>query len=256
MCSSEQSNAHTTAAPWQVDPPASGAWNMAVDEALLEATVDAQGPRIRFYQWREATVSLGYFQSHRARAGHLPSRQCPVVRRPSGGGAIVHDQELTYSLVVPDYRSVAHDHAAIYTAVHRALVTVLAAHGVTARLCQGADGPLADAAFLCFQRLSVGDVLVANAKIAGSAQRRRNRVLLQHGSLLLARSAAAPELPGLAELTGVHLDPQRFVQAWAAHIETNLGIDLEPGQCNTASLAKARQLAVDKYAAAAWTERH
>lgn len=247
---------HTAAAPWQVDPPASGAWNMAVDEAQLEVAAAQQRPRIRFYQWSEATVSLGYFQSHRERGGHSASCQCPIVRRPSGGGAIVHDQELTYSLVVPNDRSVADDHTAIYTAVHRALVKVLAAQGVAAQLCQETGGQAGvGAAFLCFQRLSVGDVLVAETKIAGSAQRRRNDVLLQHGSLLLAHSAAAPELPGLAELTSVRLDPQQFVQAWTLQIEKNLGFELQPGTCDAASLERARQLVAEKYAAADWTER-
>jgi lipoate-protein ligase A len=245
-----------TAVPWQVDPPASGAWNMAVDEAQLEVAIARQRPRIRFYRWSEATVSLGYFQSHRERDGHSASCQCPIVRRPSGGGAIVHDQELTYSLVVPNYRGKADDHTAFYAAVHRELVRVLAAQGVAAQLCQEVGGQAAaGAAFLCFQRLSVGDVLVAGAKIAGSAQRRRDGVLLQHGSLLLARSAAAPELPGLAELTGVRLDPQQFVRAWAVQIEKNLGLELQSSACDAALLERARQLVAEKYAAADWTER-
>jgi lipoate-protein ligase A len=98
-------------------------------------------------------------------------------------------------------------------------------------------------------------VLVAGAKIAGSAQRRRDGVLLQHGSLLLAHSAAAPELPGLAELTGVRLDPQQFVRAWAVQIEKNLGLELQSSTCDEALRERARQLMAEKYAAADWTER-
>ncbi len=84
-----------------IDPPGAGAWNMAVDEMLLEWSAAQGGCCLRLYGWREATLSLGYFQEYADRAGHGPSRNCPVVRRLTGGGAIVHDAELTYSLVVP-----------------------------------------------------------------------------------------------------------------------------------------------------------
>ena len=88
-----------------LDEPSSGAWNMGVDEALREWAETAGGLGLRFYQWAPATLSLGYFQTHRSRALHAGSAQLPLVRRASGGGAIVHDRELTYSLVGPTGRS-------------------------------------------------------------------------------------------------------------------------------------------------------
>src|SRR5687767_13677741 len=83
-----------------IDPPASGAWNMAVDEALL-ASAAAGVATLRFYTWSQPTLSLGYFQHAHQRDAHAASRSCPLVRRASGGGAILHDRELTYSLAVP-----------------------------------------------------------------------------------------------------------------------------------------------------------
>src|ERR1700682_6410647 len=83
-----------------IDPPALGAWNMAVDQALLEHAASG-GWTLRFYSWIEPTLSLGYFQAHRDRRTHTASRGLPLVRRASGGGAIVHDHELTYSLSGP-----------------------------------------------------------------------------------------------------------------------------------------------------------
>src|SRR5688500_9559950 len=83
------------------DPPASGAWNMAVDEALLESAATGSVATLRFYEWHEPTLSLGYFQPAADREQHAASRACPLVRRASGGGAIVHDRELTYSLAWP-----------------------------------------------------------------------------------------------------------------------------------------------------------
>ena len=89
------------------DPPAAGAWNMAVDEALLETAADSGVATLRFYQWNEPTLSLGYFQAATDRDQHPASRDCPLVRRASGGGAILHDRELTYSMAMslPSARS-------------------------------------------------------------------------------------------------------------------------------------------------------
>ena len=77
-----------------IDSPAEGAWNMAVDEALLDSCSRTGMPTLRFYQWSKATLSLGYFQRHRDREQHVASRDCPLVRRSTGGRAIIHDQEL------------------------------------------------------------------------------------------------------------------------------------------------------------------
>ncbi len=84
-----------------IDPPAPGAWNMAVDEVLLDWSAQSGGYAWRFYRWDEPTLSLGYFQPYEDRQRHPPSRACPAVRRATGGGAILHDAELTYSLAVP-----------------------------------------------------------------------------------------------------------------------------------------------------------
>ncbi|HEY1784986.1 MAG TPA: lipoate--protein ligase family protein, partial [Pirellulales bacterium] len=81
-----------------VDAPASGAWNMAVDEALVDDAAERGTCWLRFYGWSEPTLSLGYFQGHAERLVHRPSRHCPLVRRASGGGAILHDAEITYCL--------------------------------------------------------------------------------------------------------------------------------------------------------------
>src|SRR5262245_54691837 len=79
-----------------VDGAAGGPWNMAVDETLLESAAASGAASLRFYGWSEPTLSLGYFQRAAARQTHATSLGCPMVRRPSGGGAILHDWELTY----------------------------------------------------------------------------------------------------------------------------------------------------------------
>src|SRR4051794_22517252 len=90
-----------------VDSPADGAWNMALDEALLIDAETSGVASLRFYSWREPTLSLGYFQRHTDRAGHAASAGCLLVRRASGGGAILHDRELTYSIALPQAHPLA-----------------------------------------------------------------------------------------------------------------------------------------------------
>ncbi len=77
-----------------IDPPAAGRWNMAVDEALLLSAASRRTVTLRVYQWEVPTLSLGYFQPHAQREQHASSRHCPLVRRATGGGAIVHDRRI------------------------------------------------------------------------------------------------------------------------------------------------------------------
>ena len=177
---------------------------------------------LRLYRWQEATLSLGYFQEYQDRGGHGPSRNCPVVRRLTGGGAIVHDAELTYSLVVHGGHPLAARRERLYQAAHGALIEALAALGIAAALKKGAElfsgsrSKIVLTPFLCFQRPTAGDVLVGETKIAGSAQRRRRGAVLQHGSVLLRRSAAAPELPALEDAAGktVEAEPTGRAFGW------------------------------------------
>jgi lipoate-protein ligase A len=184
-----------------VDVPASGTWNMALDEALLEWGGQSQEVCLRFYQWSSPTLSLGYFQQRASRIQHAASSTLDVVRRASGGGAIIHDRELTYSLVFPVANRFGPRVQVAVRIVHESLVAVLGRLGISARLC---DTPSArrqqDQPFLCFQRRAAEDVLVGQNKVAGSAQRRHRGAVLQHGSILLHRSEFASELPGIAQL--------------------------------------------------------
>src|SRR5438874_5319096 len=142
-----------------IDLPAEGQWNMAVDEALLESAA-AGLPTLRFYPWQVPTLSLGYFQNAADRAQHAASLACPLVRRTTGGGAIVHDRELTYSFAAPQTDRRDARAAALYNAFHETLADVLASLDVQAHLYR--SQPLVeigqDEPFLCFQRRAEGDV--------------------------------------------------------------------------------------------------
>ncbi|MGD0652927.1 MAG: biotin/lipoate A/B protein ligase family protein [Thermoguttaceae bacterium] len=238
-----------------IDPPASGAWNMAVDETLLESAAEGGGFSLRFYRWQRPTLSLGYFQQYDDRRQHSASLNCPVVRRASGGGAIVHDREVTYSIAVPPGERLAVRHLMLYETVHAALIEVLSGHGISASLCRDKGREKTPGApFLCFQRRSPGDVLVSEVKIAGSAQRRRRGAVLQHGSVLLARCSAAPELPGLAEVAAIALSFDQLVQRWSSKLSEVFPMHLEPGILTDAEQFRVLGLAREKYNSSEWTE--
>lgn len=239
-----------------VDGPAPGDWQMAVDEALLESAATTGACTLRFYGWSEPTLSLGYFQDHAERASHPASRACPMVRRQTGGGAILHDRELTYSLTMPVASSLGGDVQWLYAAVHDALLSVLTTLGVPAQQCVSLRQESATVQpFLCFQRRSQGDVLSGDFKICGSAQRRRRGAILQHGSVLLAASTAAPELPGIAELTGKDLSGPALVEDWARELAEGLRLALSEGELEPGERRAAESLIQQKYGCRAWTER-
>src|SRR5262245_11329728 len=217
--------AHRVPCQFLTDPPADGAWNMSVDEALLQAAETDGVATLRFYQWREPTLSLGYFQSHIDRHRHPVSSSCPLVRRSTGGGAILHDRELTYSIILPLAESRRFAAENLYRAVHGSLIETLGELGITASLCD-CSSAAANEPFLCFQRRTLGDILLGQHKIGGSAQRRRGCAILQHGSILLARSAAAPELAGIADLTGINLSAEQMGAGWRPRLADRLRLDL------------------------------
>jgi len=247
-----------------IDSPARGTWNMAVDEVLLQQAAATGRATLRFYQWSEPTLSLGYFQPLALRDSHKASRDCAVVRRVTGGGAILHDRELTYSLALPlDPRgSLRIDW--LYDALHRSLVDTLAVLNVAAELrpIEPSAPPAKDEPFLCFQRQTPGDVLVGGVKVAGSAQRRRRRAgqaerpaVLQHGSVILHQSEKAPEIAGIAQITGAALSAAQFVALWPEKIEYHLHTNFIVAPLSAEEHRRVERAEQDRFADPRWTHR-
>ncbi len=239
-----------------IDSPGEGCWNMAVDQALLESAVSENVCTLRLYRWAEPTLSLGYFQTFSDREKHASSQSCPVVRRASGGGAILHDRELTYSLALPPKHRWTAGRLELYQKAHQAIVEILAETGVGAVLFDGnSKKPDTETPFLCFQRRAVGDLLIGEDKVGGSAQRRFQGAVLQHGSLLLRRSDRAPELPGILDLapdckTAEDRFEERLLRQW----ENDLGLVFEPSRLSGEQLERATRLTRQKYGNRRWTE--
>lgn len=198
--------------------PFSGQHNMAVDEWLLERAITQPALAFRFYLWEQPTLSLGYFQE---KSGiELPEKFAllPRVRRLTGGGAILHDQELTYSLVIPPEHPLSSTPVDLYSLIHQLFIDGLAEQGITSQM-RGEEQAEKNSSFLCFFRGDRHDVLIDQQKILGSAQRRRKGAILQHGSLILAASPLAEELAGIKELTGIEVDTERLIRFISGHAD-------------------------------------
>ncbi len=235
--------------------PAAGAWNMAADEVLLDRAEERAVPCLRFYGWSEPTLSLGYFQTYSDRQQHAASRHCAAVRRLTGGGAILHDNEITYSIVLPGGHPLAVRRDELYQAMHGCLIEALAGFGAAARLCEAdATARTAVEPFLCFQRRSPGDVLLGEHKICGSAQRRRNAAVLQHGSLLWTASSAAPELPGVADLANRPIPWDKLMETWLDGLAERLRFSWRPEDLSATEAHLSKDLAESWYATYTWTQ--
>lgn len=228
------------------DKATSGAWNMAVDEALLETALESNVPTLRWYQWNEPTLSLGHFQSEDDSTIDTRFASLAKVRRLSGGGAILHDREWTYSISIgPDHPLAAHP-GRLYSLVHETIVGVLRDFHVPAQL-RGQANETLDHHFLCFSRGDANDVVVGHHKVLGSAQRRRRGAILQHGALLLQASEFAPEFPGIHEFCTSPLDERRLFDTVTRTVADAVDATWKSGTLTDAEKQRAEVLMADEY---------
>lgn len=235
-----------------IDGAGDGGWNMAVDEALLLSAARQNVATLRFYGWSVPTVTLGYFQSYSDGDLHRSSANCPRIRRASGGGAIVHDRELTYSWTMPWDMLRAEKATVWYDRFHDTMRTVLAEWGLQAQTSPSL--PHRPEPYLCFQRRASGDLLVEGHKVCGSAQRRHQRSFLQHGSLLLSHSSAAPELPGICDLHGTTIEPHNVHEKWIKALSLSAGIDWKKSPLTVTEVVLANELA-DRFRSEQWNTK-
>ena len=150
---------------------------MAVDHALAEQLTPGSAV-LRLYEWTEPTVSFG--RNEVARDQYARTDQVAFVRRPTGGRAVLHREELTYSVVFPAAKGLRQ----AYAEIHAALKAGLEALGVRGRLAPQGDAVSPLEPGTCFEHPVGGEILVDAGKLVGSAQARMGSAVLQHGSLL------------------------------------------------------------------------
>jgi lipoate-protein ligase A len=243
---------------------AAGPANMALDHALLDSVdADCSQAVLRTYGWIEPTLSLGYFQPIAAVRNSPAWAEVPVVRRPSGGGAIWHEHELTYSIVIPRTHPLASRPTSLYRAIHAFFIRQLTATGHIAQRRADAAGalvvspsPESARPFLCFQDNDPEDVLIARHKTVGSAQRRRPAAVLQHGSLRFAASSRTANLPGLnLDVEAVSTARTEWTERICRALPGELGLHPVPSQLHTHEREHARHAELTFYGTTAWTTR-
>lgn len=265
-----------------ISGPGRAAWNMAVDEAIL--IHHGRGrvpPTLRFYRWRPAAVSIGYFQSLHDQIDLPACRALGLdrVRRPTGGRAVLHEHEVTYSVVI-DQRLLPGGVIETYRRLSLGLLSGLARLGLAAELAATAAtapaGRRRTGTGACFDAPSWYELVAGGRKVAGSAQVRRRGVILQHGSIplefdarkllsvLRAPRGAGPEerlaalrdrAAGLNEALGRALTADEVERALAAGFAEALGVELAEGGLTPEEEETARRLAEAKYGAAGWNGR-
>jgi len=229
-----------------------GPHNMAADEVLLESAANRIAS-LRFYGWNNATLSLGYFQPERLRLSDPSVAALPYVRRASGGAALVHHHEITYSLALPP-GSPWQTGESWLTRMHTYIVTGLRELDVeTSPYIPAADPPLTGV--LCFRHFTAGDLMIGSSKIVGSAQRKQRGALMQHGGILLARSRHAPALPGILELTGRSLTVEETCVTVLRAFAQATGWEVVEGGWTAAESNRIEELANNKYSQEAWNRK-
>jgi lipoate-protein ligase A len=222
---------------------------MAADEALLQAA-GAGSASFRLYGWQTATLSLGYFQAAAVALTDPALATLPWVRRPSGGSALVHHHELTYALALPAGLPWQNRGQSWMVRMHGIIARALARVGVTVAPCarEHKRGEV-----LCFLHHTPGDLVLGQAKVGGSAQRRQRGALLQHGGILLAQSEHTPALPGIRELTGMDLDTEQWRTLLAEQLAEDTGWQLTSTEWTEEELQHIGELVVSRYGNEAWS---
>lgn len=249
------------------DAALNGAYNMAVDDAILNHVIQ---PTLRLYAWSPPCLSLGYGQKESdADLDRIIQRGWEIVRRPTGGRAILHTDELTYSLALPlDHPLAAADIVESYREISRALIKALELLGGQPRSERANKDSLRNLGPVCFEIPSHYEITVEGSKLIGSAQVRRQGKVLQHGSLPLAgdlaricdalyypdeaaREAARANVHSraitLSEALGHQINWETAAEAIVEGFRSVFDVAFEPGALTKAEQETASYLTATRY---------
>ncbi len=262
-----------------ITSPLDGAMNMAIDHAILEAVAAGEvPPTLRLYAWRPACLSLGYGQPFAdVDTERLGMFGWDVVRRMTGGRAILHADELTYSVALPaGHTLVAGDIVSSYRRLSAALVTGLRMLGVTPQADKCADNPTHTGP-VCFEVPSHYEITCQGKKLIGSAQVRKFGGVLQHGTIPLdgditrivnalafpdeahresARAKLRRRALTLSEVLGRAVSWEEAAAVVTRGFQHTFDVIFETQGLSPEELARAESLQATQYAADTWTRRH
>ena len=256
---------------------------MALDEALLEWHSKGEiGPVLRFYEWEPATLSIGYFQrvAKDIDMEQVAEHGLGFVRRPTGGRGVLHEHELTYSVIVSeDYPDMPDTVTEAYRVISSGLLEGFKNLGLDAYFAiPNSDNDRADLkkpkSAVCFDTPSWYELVVEGKKIAGSAQTRQKGVILQHGAILLSldedklvslfkfkseeqREQMRLDLPTKAaaidRLANRVISMEECVEAFSVGFESGLNMKLEPFELTEEQIQFVKEIEREKYANNDWT---
>ncbi len=236
-------------------------FNMAIDEALFQLHVRGESqPTLRFYSWDPPAVSLGYFQKHSA----IDMASCrelgiDIVRRLTGGRAVLHANDLTYSVVVDSGQGIPSSFEAAYRLLCQGLLEGFrllgfeGEHGREEMECSQSD--------ICFAHATVADIVYQGRKFVGNAQTWQGAALLQHGSIVLEpqeetwaaivktdsreslRAQLKSRITSLREILGRGIGPDELKRAIVAGLTKVLQVKFEIGELSTQEWALAIEIA-------------
>jgi len=245
--------------------PSDAFTNMAVDEAILRTVSAAKSPpTLRFYSWAPPSISVGYFQNSLTDVNVEVCRKLgiDVVRRLTGGRAVLHDKELTYSVICPENDPHFPDNIlGTYKIISSCLIRGLSYLGLDVSLTPFVKKIGKNAPSACFSSPSHYEITVAGKKLIGSAQRRGEGVFLQHGSILmeLDRESLKMVLPGLVRLDTVtsisdylSVDMTSLISSLVKGFEEELGISLSEGFLSDEEVTLSDRYREEKYSQREW----
>ncbi|MCX5819322.1 MAG: biotin/lipoate A/B protein ligase family protein [Deltaproteobacteria bacterium] len=262
---------------WRILPfqKARAVENMAVDEAVFRENIRKKAPTLRFYGWRVPALSIGYFQDYEKEVDSEACRRfgVDIIRRPTGGKAVLHEQELTYAVIAgADSPLFPPDILKTYRVISNCIAKGLAEVGIRAEMkADGRQAPGGTLRSSCFFFPSRYELLVGGRKICGSAQMRSRGVFLQHGSLLLRFDplrTCAVMLPhrdlerdadllrnsvtSVGEQAGPLIDEENLCRVLREGFEQTLGIRIREGPLTPEEEGLRDELMMKKYGSEGW----
>lgn len=262
-----------------ISPPATGAWNMAVDEAILEEITRGDSPpTLRLFGWEPPCLSLGRAQPFSdVNIAALQANGWGLVRRVTGGRAILHTDELTYSVIAPSNNPhVSGTLLESYQHLAQGLLATLKMLDVKVEMKEERADQSSHANPVCFETPSAYEITVNGKKLIGSAQARQKDGVLQHGSLPLtgdlaritqvlnfrdegSRQLAAEKLLARASTVesalGRIIDWETASKSFIHGFESALDIQFKRDELSQSEIKRVASLVKEKYAHPDWTER-
>ncbi len=249
------------------EKPLKGSWNMAVDDFLFNSLSENPETCLRFYSWKNPTVSLGYSQSVKrvVNRDFCRKRGIEIVRRITGGKLVLHHKEATYSICSSDTELFSVTLADSYRLISEALMNGLKNMGLAPRLATAPPVSYVKGNLPCFSYPAKNEIEIKGMKIVGSAQKRRGKKFLQHGSLPLETDdamqmavASSQKIENLQMLSLSQALGKRVTFGWAAEhlaegISEYFGVQLRPKVFDSEEMAFIRKLQKEKYENPDWT---